>query len=125
MVRAPAARAHPPAHARAVAPRDRAGVGGGAHAVPPALAARRRGDATAWIARARGDRRAAPGGRGGRGVLGEGSAAGAARRVRSRLARSALPARRGRVGPLRAAAANRTERSFSSREADARYAARD
>src|SRR5207247_7379021 len=42
-VRAPPARPHPPLHARPAAPGDRAGHGGGLHAIPVAVAARRTG----------------------------------------------------------------------------------
>ncbi len=61
LVRAPAARAHPPLHARPPAPRDRAGHGRAVPPVPRLLAARRRGvPARRPARRRRGARRSSP-----------------------------------------------------------------
>ena len=87
MVRAPAARPHPPVHGQAPARRDRAGRRARLPAFPAPLAARRGRCTHAGAGRARSDRRAARGLRGSRRRLGDRDPAGAPRRVRAELAR--------------------------------------
>jgi len=87
MVRAPPARPHPPLHARPAAPGDRAGHGGGLHAVPVAVAARRTGRPGRGTGRARRGARSARRMRSARGCLGSRRASGPARRIRPVVAR--------------------------------------
>ena len=84
MVRAPAARPHPPLHGQAPARRDRAGRRARLPALPVALAARRGGRAHAGPRCGRGDRRPARGLRGAGRRLGDRAPAGAHRRATSR-----------------------------------------
>ena len=81
MVRAPAARPHPPLHGQAPARGDRAGRRARLRALPAPLAARRGRRTHAGAGRARSDRGAARGLRGSRRRLGDRDPAGTPRRV--------------------------------------------
>src|SRR5439155_692341 len=114
------ARPHQPLLARPAAPGDRAGHGGGLHAVPARVAARRtrcpgRGAGRAWCS-ARTARRI----RGAGGGLGGGRAPRAARRLRPSVARRPVPVRGDRLGPVVAGGA--VERGGSESRADSHHA---
>src|SRR5438046_2518071 len=86
-VRARSARPHPSLHARPAAPGNRAGHGGGLHALPVAVAARRTGRPGRGTGRARRGARAARRIRSARGCVGSRRASGPARRIRPVVAR--------------------------------------
>ena len=120
MVRAPAARAHPPLHRQAPARRDRAGRGARLPALPVRLAARRRrrADGRAGCGRRRG--RPARRLRGAGRRLGDRDPAGAPRRLRAGLARRPLPRRARRLGAAAAARASGTAQQRTTERQRAR-----
>ena len=103
MVRAAAARAHPPLHDQAAARRDRAGGGARFPALPARVAARRTRCAHGRARRARSRDRPARRLSGAGRRLGDRDPAGAARRLRAGLARRPVPRRPRRLGAAAAA----------------------
>ena len=109
MVRAPAARTHPPLHGQAAARGDRAGRRARLPALPVRLAAGRARHPNGGARRGRSDCRPTRRVRGAGWRLGNRDPAGAHRRVRASLARRSLPRRTDRMGATAAvAAASRT-----------------